>query len=123
RFDRRGTGTKTGLAMAVARKILATTRPPSPTEATKMPICRAFLTGGTGLEPVIAAGGGTTSPAGIRVVNLVIDADAANAVVAVVFCLGAAMFYVLLYRSRIVPRERPRFRGHEDVKRLLFFLC
>jgi Domain of unknown function (DUF4386) len=56
------------------------------------------------LGEAIAAGGGTASPAGIRVVNLVIDADAANAVVAVVFCLGAAMFYVLLYRSRIAPR-------------------
>ena len=29
---------------------------------------------------------------------------AANAVTAFVFCLGAAMFYVLLYRSRIAPR-------------------
>jgi len=36
--------------------------------------------------------------------NLVVDADAANAVTAFVFCLGAAMFYVLLYPSRIVPR-------------------
>jgi hypothetical protein len=56
------------------------------------------------LGDAIAAGGGSASPAGIRVVNLVIDADAANAVTAVVFCLGAAIFYVLLYRSRIVPR-------------------
>lgn len=56
------------------------------------------------LGEAIAAGGGGTSPAGIRVVNLVIDAEAANAVTAVVFCLGGAMFYVLLYRSRIVPR-------------------
>ena len=33
-----------------------------------------------------------------------IDSDAANAVLALVFCLGAVMFYLLLYRSRIVPR-------------------
>ena len=52
----------------------------------------------------MAAGQGTGSPAGVRVGNLVIDADGANAVLALVFCLGAAMFYVLLYRSRIVPR-------------------
>ena len=52
----------------------------------------------------LAAGEGTASPAGVRVGNLVIDADGANAVLALVFCLGAAMFYVLLYRSRIVPR-------------------
>ena len=29
---------------------------------------------------------------------------AANGVLALVFCLGAAIFYVLLYQSRIVPR-------------------
>ena len=52
----------------------------------------------------MAAGAGTASPAGVRVGNLVIDAEATNAVLAVVFCLGAGMFYVLLYRSRIVPR-------------------
>jgi Domain of unknown function (DUF4386) len=56
------------------------------------------------LGEAIAAGGGTASPAGVRVGNLVIDADATNAVLTVVFCLGAGMFYVLLYRSRIVPR-------------------
>jgi Domain of unknown function (DUF4386) len=33
-----------------------------------------------------------------------IDADGINGVLALVFCLGAAIFYVLLYRSRIVPR-------------------
>jgi len=52
----------------------------------------------------LAAGEGTASPAGVRVGNLVIDADAANGMLALVFCLSAAMFYVLLYRSRIVPR-------------------
>ncbi|HEX4747462.1 MAG TPA: DUF4386 domain-containing protein [Gaiellaceae bacterium] len=56
------------------------------------------------LGEAIAAGAGTASPAGVRAGNLVIDADAANAVLAIVFCLGATMFYVLLYRSRIVPR-------------------
>ena len=56
------------------------------------------------LGEAMAAGAGTASPAGVRVGNLVIDADAANAVTALVFCLGGAMFYVLLYRSRIAPR-------------------
>ena len=56
------------------------------------------------LAAAMSAGGGTASPAGVRVGNLVIDADATNAVLTLVFCLGAGMFYVLLYRSRIVPR-------------------
>ena len=56
------------------------------------------------LGEAMAAGAGTASPAGVRVGNLVIDADGANGVLALVFCLSAAMFYVLLYRSRIVPR-------------------
>ncbi len=56
------------------------------------------------LGEAMAAGQGTASPAGVRVGNLVIDSDATNAVLALVFCLGAGMFYVLLYRSRIVPR-------------------
>ncbi|HEY5186746.1 MAG TPA: DUF4386 domain-containing protein [Actinomycetes bacterium] len=56
------------------------------------------------LGEALAAGAGTGSPAGVRVGNLVIDADATNAVLTLVFCLGAALFYVLLYRSRIVPR-------------------
>ena len=56
------------------------------------------------LGEALAAGGGTGTPAGVRVGNLVIDADATNAVLTLVFCLGAALFYVLLYRSRIVPR-------------------
>ncbi len=56
------------------------------------------------LGEAMAAGGGAASPAGVRVGTLVIDADATNAVLTLVFCLGAGMFYVLLYRSRIVPR-------------------
>lgn len=56
------------------------------------------------LGEAIAVEGGTASPAGVRVGNLIIDADGANGVLALVFCLSAAMFYVLLYRSRIVPR-------------------
>ena len=56
------------------------------------------------LGEAMAAGAGTASPAGVRVGNLVIGADATNAVLTLVFCLGASMFYVLLYRSRIVPR-------------------
>lgn len=56
------------------------------------------------LGETMSAGGGTASPAGVRVGNLVLDADATNAVLMLVFCLGAGMFYTLLYRSRIVPR-------------------
>ncbi|MFI5099874.1 MAG: DUF4386 domain-containing protein [Actinomycetes bacterium] len=56
------------------------------------------------LGEAMSAGPGTASPAGIRVGTLVLDADATNAVLTLVFCLGAGMFYVLLYRSRIVPR-------------------
>jgi hypothetical protein len=56
------------------------------------------------LGDAMAVGPGTASPAGVRVGNLVLDADATNAVLTLVFCLGAGMFYMLLYRSRIVPR-------------------
>ena len=49
------------------------------------------------LHGVVAAGPGTAS-ADLR------DVLTANGVLALVFCLGAAMFYVLLYRSGIVPR-------------------
>jgi hypothetical protein len=56
------------------------------------------------LGGALAAGAGTGTPAGVRVGTLVIDADATSAVFTLVFCLGAALFYVLLYRSRIVPR-------------------
>jgi Domain of unknown function (DUF4386) len=40
----------------------------------------------------------------VRLGSLVIDSDAANDVRGLVFCLGAVMFYFMLYRSRIVPR-------------------
>jgi hypothetical protein len=50
------------------------------------------------------SGPGTASLAGVRLGNLLIDSDATNAVLALVFCLGGVMFYLLLYRSRIVPR-------------------
>ncbi len=56
------------------------------------------------LGEALAAGAGTDTPAGVRVGSLVINADATNAVLTLVFCLGAALFYTLLYRSRIVPR-------------------
>jgi len=56
------------------------------------------------LGDAMSAGGGTASPAGVRLGSLVIDADATHAVLALVFCLGSVMFYVMLYRSRIVPR-------------------
>ena len=56
------------------------------------------------LGEATSAGPGTASPAGVRLGNLVIDSEAINAVLALVFCLGAVMFYLMLYRSRIVPR-------------------
>ena len=52
----------------------------------------------------MSAGPGTASPAGVRLGTLVIDSDGASVVLSLVFLLGAALFYVLLYRSRIVPR-------------------
>jgi uncharacterized protein DUF4386 len=51
-----------------------------------------------------AGSSGTASPVGVRLGTLVIDFDGASAILSLVFCLGAALFYVLLYRSRIVPR-------------------
>jgi uncharacterized membrane protein len=56
------------------------------------------------LAETMSAGSGTASPAGVRLGTLVIDSDGASAVLSFVFCLGGALFYVLLYRSRIVPR-------------------
>jgi hypothetical protein len=56
------------------------------------------------LGEVMSVGPGTASPAGVRLGSLVIDSDATSGVLTLVFCLGAVMFYVLLYRSRIVPR-------------------
>jgi len=56
------------------------------------------------LGEVMSAGPGMSSPVGVRLGSLVRDFDAATAVVTVVFCLGAIMFYGLLYRSRLVPR-------------------
>jgi hypothetical protein len=40
----------------------------------------------------------------VRLGALVIDADGASVILSLVFCLGATLFYVLLYRSQIVPR-------------------
>jgi hypothetical protein len=56
------------------------------------------------LAETMAAGPGTASPAGVRLGSLVIDSDGASVIMSLVFCLGAALFYVLLFRSRIVPR-------------------
>jgi len=56
------------------------------------------------LAETMAAGPGTASPAGVRLGNLVIDADGASVIMSLVFCVGAALFYALLYRSRIAPR-------------------
>jgi hypothetical protein len=55
------------------------------------------------LGEVMSAGPGTASPAGVRLGSLIIDSDATSAVLTLVFCLGAVMFYVLLYRSRSSP--------------------
>jgi uncharacterized protein DUF4386 len=52
----------------------------------------------------VAAGPGTASPAGVRLGDLMENSEAISAVLTLVFCLGAGLFYVLLYRSRIVPR-------------------
>ena len=59
------------------------------------------------LAPVagtMSAGSGTASRAGVRLGTLLVDFDGASAVLSLVFLLGAALFYVLLFRSRIVPR-------------------
>jgi hypothetical protein len=40
----------------------------------------------------------------LRLGAFAIDFDGASAVLSLVFCFGAVLFYVLLYRSRIVPR-------------------
>ena len=57
------------------------------------------------LGEVMSAGPGTASPEGLRLGSLMIDSDATFAMPqTVVFCLGAAVFYFLLYRSHIVPR-------------------
>jgi hypothetical protein len=56
------------------------------------------------LAETMSAGPGTASAAGVRLGTLVIDSDGASAILSLVFCFGGALFYVLLYRSRIVPR-------------------
>jgi uncharacterized membrane protein len=56
------------------------------------------------LADTMAAGPGTASRAGERLGDLLIDSDGASIILSLVFCLGGALFYVLLYRSRIVPR-------------------
>ena len=56
------------------------------------------------LADTMSAGPGTASPSGVRLGALVIDSDGASVVMSLVFCLGAALFYLLLFRSRIVPR-------------------
>jgi len=56
------------------------------------------------LAGTMSAGPGTASPAGVRLGTLVIDSDGVNVIMSLVFCLGATLFYVLLFRSRIVPR-------------------
>ena len=55
------------------------------------------------LGEAMASGPGTASPVAVHVGVLLIDGGN-NAVGSLVFCLGAGIFYTLLYRSRIVPR-------------------
>ncbi|CAN5295541.1 hypothetical protein BH11ACT1_BH11ACT1_02880 [soil metagenome] len=56
------------------------------------------------LGEVMSAGPGTAAPAGIRLGALLADNADVGAVLAFVFCLGGIVFYLLLYRSGIVPR-------------------
>jgi uncharacterized protein DUF4386 len=56
------------------------------------------------LAETMSAGPGTASPSGVRLGTLVVDSEGASVVMSLVFCLGAALFYILLYRSRIAPR-------------------
>jgi hypothetical protein len=56
------------------------------------------------LSEAVSAGPGTASPEGVRLGTTLIESEGAGAVLSLVFCFGAALFYVLLYRSRIVPR-------------------
>ena len=52
------------------------------------------------LDGAVPASAGTRNQLG----DILINGDATNAVLALVFCLGAALFYILLHRSGIVPR-------------------
>lgn len=56
------------------------------------------------LGEALAADPGASSSAGVQVGNIIIDAEATDSVLTIVFCLGISMFYVLLFQSRIVPR-------------------
>ena len=56
------------------------------------------------LGEAMSRGPGTASPAGIRLGTLLVDTVDIGALTAIVFCLGGVLFYLLLYRSRIVPR-------------------
>jgi hypothetical protein len=56
------------------------------------------------LSETLSTGPGTASPSGVRLGTLVIDSDGASIIMSLVFCLGATLFYVLLFRSRIAPR-------------------
>lgn len=55
------------------------------------------------LGDALASGPGTASPVAVHVGTILVDGGN-NAVGSLVFCLGAGIFYTLLYRSRIVPR-------------------
>jgi len=56
------------------------------------------------LAETMSAGPGTASPVGVRLGTVLIDSEGASVMMSLVFCLGAALFYVLLFRSRIIPR-------------------
>ena len=52
----------------------------------------------------MSAGPGTASPAGVRLGTLIVDSDGASVIMSLVSCLGSALFYLLLHKSRMVPR-------------------
>ena len=56
------------------------------------------------LAETMSAGPGTASAVGVRLGTLAIDSEGASIIMSLVFSLGAALFYALLFRSRIVPR-------------------
>ena len=56
------------------------------------------------LAETMSAGPGTGSSEGVRLGTLMVDSDGASTIMSLVFCLGGVLFYVLLYRSQIVPR-------------------
>ena len=59
-----------------------------------------------GLLVFASLGGGTAGSDGVAawLGDALVNAEAPNTVLALVFCMGATLFYIALYSSRIVPR-------------------